>query len=282
MSGCPAIVFVAALAWAPAAIAQVRPAILSVSIGEHYGTVYVAHPRLPVMVLVLRGEPVQLEVTLTTRADKTVLRVRPGAAAAFTARLVPTGPTPTPDAEILWDRPVRPSGGFYRRTPFDLPATLGRGEYARWVATIRQFESVPSGVYRFEVAPQFDRRYLPALAVNNDGIVIELRDVKTLNERLEWARIQATRAFANRELATTEMWARRMLAMYAHSGWAHVLLADAAANRGAMAEARAHYVKAIELLRSGGDALFLEANTAHTRGEILGNLTLRLTTLDRR
>jgi hypothetical protein len=98
------------------------------------------------------------------------------------------GPTPTPNAEILWDRPVRPSGGFYRPTAFDLPTTLRRGEYARWVATIRQFASVPSGVYRFEVAPQFDRNYLPELAVNNDAIVIELRDVKTLNERLESAR----------------------------------------------------------------------------------------------
>jgi hypothetical protein len=236
---------------------------LSTSIGDYYGTIYTAPPEAPVDHVLLRGEPVSLNVSIHGTGSVSV-RLRAGARRAFEPTLVRLGSsTPLQGVTFVIHEPERGAQSM------------------RWRVDVHGIAAVPSGVYRIEVGPQLQNGSGASIAINSDAITIAIRDVGDLPERLELLRVQATRALSNRDLESTERLAGEMVKAYPTSAFGHMLQAEAAARRGQTVRARSLYEKTVELLRTRADALGTSLMTNHRLQEFIAGVESKLSSLAR-
>jgi hypothetical protein len=271
------IVAFLALLLAQAAPARGTKVRLFVNLAEYYGTVYVRPPSGGADHVLLRGQRLTVHLRIVNGGEDQELRLRPSQSAPF--RFQVTGmDSGTPVAQGVVAQPALWRGAG-REEPRALPATLKQRESLQWDATVPTFHQLPAGHYRLLAEAQVEGTVGGLPEVNNDHVVIELRDVVGQAERVELLRIAATRAFRNNDSAQAEAAARQLLAAYPQSAFAYMLIGDAAVARHDASSARAAFTRASELLRSRGDTLFAAVATEHQLSETIGAIEMRIAAL---
>ena len=227
------------------------------------------------MVGSLRGQPLSARISVVNNGDDVEIRLRPGRSTPFGVRVAEAGSSRIV-AEAVAGSPSRGQG---RDGPARLPATLKRAEGLLWDASIPDFQQLPAGRYRVKVESALELAGGGVPTVNNDVVVIEIRDVVGLAERVELLRIAATRALRARDFAGTEAASRQLLAIHPQSAFAYLLIGDAAMARQDTTAARAAYLRAAELLRGRGDTLYVAVATEHSMAETIGAVEAKLRAL---
>ena len=146
---------------------------------------------------------------------------------------------------------------------------------------IPDVQQLPAGRYQVKVESALELAGGGVPAVNNDVVVIEIRDVVGLAERVEALRIAATRALRARDVVGTDAASRQLLAIHPQSAFAYLLIGDAAMGRQDTTAAGAAHLRASELLRGRGDTLYVAVATEHSIGETIGAIEAKLRGLTR-
>ncbi len=261
---------------APARRSKVR---LSVTIAEYDSTVYVRGPSGGADHVLLRGQPLTLRLSIVNHGEDQVVRLRPSESAAFRVHVAAVG-SAEPVAQGVVSPSPRLSGGG-RQGPHALPATMKQRESLQWDASVPGFQQLPAGRYRVKADAHVESTPGGAPEVNNDSLVIELRDIAGEAERVELLRITATRALSNNDLAQADGAARQLLAAYPQSAFAYMLIGDVAAARKDVSAARTAYVAASKLLGGRGDTLFAAVATEHQMSETIGAIDMKIAALGR-
>jgi hypothetical protein len=245
------------------------------NIGEYFGTVYVQSSRQGVDHVLLRGQPLTATIRIVNAGTPALIRIRDNQSAPFSVQLIPAGS----DRSVAEGRilPVPISG---RKGESPLPRRLGRSEELLWHVSVPDFERVPPGVYRLTARTLIVDAAGSPPAVNNDSIVVELRDVVSLADRVEAARVAATRAMSRQDYATADTLARGLIEIYPQSAFGYFLVGDAALHRRDSASARRAYLKALELLRSRADTLYAAVATEHSLVSTIEALEAKIRWLD--
>ena len=249
--------------------------LVFVNIGEYFGAIYVQRPRHGADYVLLRGAPLTASVRIVNGDTPAQIRIRDNQSAPFSVQLVPIGS----DRSVAEGKiSIVPTGRNRGESP--LPRTLLPSEELLWHVSVPDFEHVPSGVYRLIARMHVVDAGGSPPAFNNASVAVELRDVVSLADRVEAARVAATRAISRRDFAAADTLARRMIALYPQSAFAFILVGDAAAYHGDTVSAHPAYLKALELLRSRGDALYAAVATEHSLAESIGAIEARIRRLD--
>ena len=246
---------------------------MSTSIGEYYSTVYVPPPSGDVDYVLLRGQPLSARISVDNNGDDVEIRLRPGRSTPFGVRVTEVGSSRIVAEAVAGSPSLRGRG---RDGPARLPATLKRSEGLRWDASIPDFQQLPAGRYQVKVESALELAGGGVPAVNNDVVVIEIRDGVSLAGRVEALRIAATRALRAGDFVGTDAASRQLLAIHPQSAFAYLLIGDAAMGRQDTTAARAAYLRASELLRGRGDTLYIAVATEHSIGETIGAVEAKL------
>jgi hypothetical protein len=249
------------------------------SIGEYYGTVYVPPPSGEVDYVLLRGQPLSARISVVNEGDEDEIRLRPEQSTPLRVRVAAVGSSTTVTEAVAGASPAL--RGLNRQGMGRLPATLKRSEGLLWDVSIPDFQRLPPGRYRVKVESGLERAGGGTPDVNNDVLVVEIRDVVSLSERVEALRVTATRALRARDFAATDAAARQLLAIYPESAFAYLLIGDAALGREDTTAARAALVRAVELLRGRGDTLYVALATEHSITERIESTEAKLDGLNR-
>ncbi len=274
-----AIATILALAVAQAAPARRTKVRLFVSIAEYYGTVYVRGPSGDVDHVLLRGQPLTLRLSIVNQGDDQEVRLRSSESAAFEVLVSAVGSAEPLAKSVVTQSPLLRGGG--REGPNALPATLKPRDSLQWEASVPDFQQLPAGRYRVKADAHVESTRGGSPEVNNDYLVIELRDIVGDAERVEMLRITATRALRNSDPAQADAAARQLLAAYPPSAFAYMLIGDVAVARKDVSAARAAYMRASELLGGRSDTLFAAVATEHQMSETIGALDTRIAALGR-
>ncbi len=239
---------------------------------------YVPPPSGGVDYALLRGQPLSARISVVNNGDEVEIRLRPGRSRPFEVRVTEVGSSKIVAEAGAGSPSLRGPG---RDGPARLPATLKRSEGLLWDVSIPDFQQLPAGRYQVKVESALELAGGGVPAVNNDVVVIEIRDVVGLAERAEALRIAATRALRARDFAGTEVSSRQLLAIHPQSAFAYLLIGDAAMGRQDTTAARAAYLRASGLLRDRVDALYVAAATEHSIAETIGAVEAKLRALRR-
>jgi TolA-binding protein len=259
---------------APARRAKVR---VYVSLAEYYGTIYVPPPSEGADHVLLRGQPLTARLRIVNQGENQEVRLRASQSSPFQVYVARVG-SREPLAQGVVAQAAMISGAG-RQGPSALPAKLKQGESLQWEASVPNFQQLPAGHYRLKADAQVESTVGGSPDVNNDVLVIELRDVAGAAERVELLRITATRAVRNGDFARADAAARELLAAYPPSAFGYLLIGEAAVARKDVNSARAAFTRASELLRDRGDTLFAGVATAHQMSETIGAIETRLAAL---
>jgi TolA-binding protein len=277
MTTTTAIVTILALLLAQATPARRTKVRVYVSLAEYYGTVYVRPPSGGADHVLLRGQPLTARLSIANQGEDQEVRLRPSQSAPFKVHVAGMGSV-EPLAQGVVAQPALLRGAG-RQGPRALPTTLKHRESLHWDATVPNFQQLPAGHYRLKADAQVESTVGGSPEVNNDNLVIELRDVVGQAERVELLRITATRALRNNDYAQADAAARQLLAAYPQSAFAHMLIGDAAVARKDVNSARAAFNRASELLRGRGDTLYRAVATEHQVSETIEAMDMRIAAL---
>jgi hypothetical protein len=240
---------------------------LYVNIDEHYGTVYVPPAAHGADFVCFRGQPLSLRVSVVNHGLRKQLRLRQGATLPFDTRVQRAGSGRGDTVpQIGFDAVERVSAR--KRASVTLPATLDTSDRLEWIARVNGLDAAPPGVYRVAFEPRLQTAAGESLAINNDSVVIELRDVAGAADRIEVLRIDATRASASGDPAGADRCARQLLAAHPASVYGHLILADVALQRRDVAAGRAALGQALKLLAARADTLLTAMSSEHTLQEL--------------
>jgi len=279
MTSTTAVVTILALLIAQAAPARRVKVRVFVSLSEYYGTIYVRPPSNGADHVLLRGQPLSTRLSIVNDGEDQEVRLRPSQSAPFKVQVVAEGSAKPLAQGVVAQSAFLRAGSLQK--PGGLPTTLKQRESLQWDATVPAFQQLPAGLYRVKADAQVESTIGGPPEVNNDHLVIELRDVTGQAERVELMRVNATRAFRNGNLTQTEAAAQQLLAAYPQSAFAYMLIGDVAKARNDASAARAAYIRASELLRGRGDTLFTAVATDHQISETIDALELRISSLGR-
>ena len=229
--------------------------------------------------MLLRGQPLALRLSIVNHGEDQDVRLRPSETVAFKVHVAAVGSAEPLAQGVVTQSPLLNRGG--RQGPSPLPATLKQRETLQWEASVPDFQQLPAGRYRVKADSHVESSRGGSPEVNNDYLVIELRDIVGDAERVELLRITATRALASNDFAQADAAARQLLAAYPSSAFAHMLIGDVAKARKDVSSARAAYIRASELLRGRGDTLFAAVATEHQVSETIGAIDMRIAALGR-
>jgi hypothetical protein len=273
------IVTILALTLAQATPARRTKVRVYVSLAEYYGTVYVPPPSGGADHVMLRGQPLTTRLRIVNEGEDQEVRMRPSQSVPFKVHVAAEGSAkPLAQGVVGQSTQFRAAG---RQGPSTLPVTLKQRESLHWDATVPNFQQLPAGRYRVKADAQVESTLGGSPEVNNDHLVVELRDVAGQAERVEMLRIAATRALRNSDFAQTDAAARQLLAAYPQSAFAYMLIGDAALARNDVGSARAAYIRASELLRGRGDTLFAAVATEHQVSETIDAIDMKIAGLAR-
>jgi hypothetical protein len=229
--------------------------------------------------VLLRGQPLTLLLSIVNHGEDQEVRLRPSESVAFKVHVARVGSAEPLALGVVTQSPLLRGSG--RQGPNALPATLKQRESLQWEASVPDFQQLPAGRYRVKADAHVESTRGGSPEVNNDYLVIELRDIIGDAERVELLRITATRALATNDFAQADAAARQLLAAYPPSAFAYMLIGDVALARKDVSSARAAYTRASELLGSRSDTLFAAVATEHQMSETIGAIDMRIAALGR-
>ena len=255
-------------------------AVMYVTLGEYFSTVYTATPQAHAEYVWWRTEPLVLRVSLTNEGrdrEPTVIRTAPGSRSPFAVSIAAVEGRKPQVAKVSWFSLVT-SGPSLSERPATLPAALESSSSLRWTGVTSDVSSLRPGIYRFTVRSELNLGET-SLRVDNDSVRVDLRDVATDTDRLELLRIRATRCLREKQYACADSFADTMAKIHPQAAIAFWLKGQSAAARGDARAARRHYSKSVELLASKADRIFIELNPEHRVSEFIAGIKARVNQL---
>jgi len=248
-----------------------------VNLAEYYGTVYVRPPSAGADHVLLRGQLLAAHLRIVNHGKEQQVHLRPSQSAPFNVHVAAMSSGESLAQGVVAQPALLRGAG--REEPRALPATLKQGDSLQWEATVPNFQQLPAGHYRLKADAQVEGSIGGSPEVNNDHLVIELRDIAGRAERVELLRITATKAVRNRDFAEADAAARELLAAYPQSAFGYMLIREAAVGRKDVTSARTAFTRAAELLRGRGDTLFAAVATEHQMSETIEAIEMRIAAL---
>lgn len=223
---------------------------------EYYDRAYVAPPAPPARHVYFAGEPIYVRIAVGNRDD--VAKPLDLGGRPFEQSLDVSAVTAPSGAGDVVLRRVGAGelvdGGRVTAAEWqgfvDVPA---RGEL-RVHATLATKGPMPPGVYDVRVVP---RNAGPNLRLLSTGLCFELRPLTTPAERAEVIRRRMESAETYQQDALAERLADELLALYPASASAYQVKALVAERRGRLKEATAALEKALRLIQTKEDVLFV-------------------------
>ena len=177
-----------------------------VNLAEYYGTVYVRPPSAGADHVLLRGQLLAAHLRIVNHGKEQQVHLRPSQSAPFNVHVAAMSSGESLAQGVVAQPALLRGAG--REEPRALPATLKQGDSLQWEATVPNFQQLPAGHYRLKADAQVEGSIGGSPEVNNDHLVIELRDIAGRAERVELLRITATKAVRNRDFAEADAAAR--------------------------------------------------------------------------
>ena len=231
--------------------------VLLVTTGEYYGETYTETPRDNARFVFFTGEAIKLRVTIVNQGlDDSELRWRiPAGQSVFTiTSLRDLDPVEIP---VGFGEGRQRSAVDRSTSPVSLsqPAALRAGEAIIWDAEVSN--PLNPGQYKITVnvnaTDGLSRRIVPRATMFS----FEVRP-RGAAARVEIARRNATRHLADNHLDDAEAAVEELARLLPNSSAASLIRGHIASQRGAAAAARAHFDRAVEILRSDSDTLLLK------------------------
>jgi hypothetical protein len=223
-----------------------------------YDVEYVAPPNLPGNYVLFVGEVMELRISLGNRGDVdqtvTIGEVPIGRAVLTRGLRIPAGGSVP---RVL----VQPVGRVIDGQ--NVSTVNWEGELhvpsrgtLEFPATVVVPDDGPPGLYEFETVPGFAATTAPIVPLGT-GLRFELRRALSSEDRVEMVRRRMRQSFNRGDLAGAEEAADKLLTMYPSSSAAYQLKGEVAEERGQRQRAISQYQRALELLSSGQDKLWL-------------------------
>jgi hypothetical protein len=249
---------------------------------EYYSTVYTRPPSPGSDYVALRGLPFTLSVAVSNEGSGAEVLSRlaangagPGVLRILRADIEQNTPA---EAAVAW------RGPFWRSRPAvsdDKPLTLGPNESIHWEGSVTGFEALPAGQYRVQLLSDLRESGGLPVRFNNDHVVLELRDTTELPERVEMLRIAATQAFAHGQLESASAAIANLLAVYPDSAFGYMIRGEIALKNGDNAAAAIAFQRALDLIRSRADYLYISNEPERSVQETEEHLQAKLLRLGR-
>ncbi len=249
------------------------------AIGEYYGTVY-TKPSSQAEYVLLKGLQLSLKLSITNEGKSEESVIEEASEMADRVRITNLQNHSQTDSFLsaTWGSPqpgsVKLTGAFGQ-------VALAPRSSVRWFGLVMGSERLAPGIYRVKVGKTFrDSQNRPVL-INNMEITFEVRDIGEVPEQVEYLRISAMRALAAGDVKAGESVIARLQKANPNSVFAQTMLADIALSRGDRIAAEFALQRALDLVRSRADSLFVANAREHSMEELAGTLYARLLELRR-
>jgi hypothetical protein len=242
-----------------AGVARAQPTsrlVYGAILTEYYDRAYVAAPTPPARHVYFAGEPIDVRIAVGNRDD--VAKPLDLGSRSFEQSLDVSVVTAPPGVGDVVLRRVGAGelldGGRVRAAEWQgVVAVPAQGE-VRVYATLATRGPMPPGVYDVRVVP---RNAGPNLRLLSTGLCFEVRPLTTQAERAEVIRRRMESAETYRQDVLAERLADELLELYPPSASAYHVKALVAERRGRPEEATAALERALRLIRTKQDVLFV-------------------------
>jgi hypothetical protein len=252
--------------------------------GEYHGTMYVPPPTVPAVFLAFATEPLSLSLAIgnPTIADRSLNLSSTAATQAFkvTAIRIPAGGT----VPSLLVNPVADvsSRGVVSTQDWAGTIDVPTNSSIVWKGTLFFAAKAAPGVYELQITPTFGASDGSALNPFGTLVRYEVRDVVSREDRAELARRRMMHAYVAGAELDAETAADALLAVYPQSALAYQVKGEMARRQGRAQQAVQSFERAVELLASGQDTLYVAHVSAQEVNRMLLSLRQTLQVLQRR
>ncbi|RMG47252.1 MAG: hypothetical protein D6723_16290 [Acidobacteria bacterium] len=233
-----------------------------VRVGENYGTTYTSPPAKGAYFVIFQGEPITVRLDILNDGSKKAMvianELRPEEAFQVTVLKAPTpevrgnlGIEVSPSVKLILPKTAIPVEWSER---IELPPQARL--YFEAKVTGEQ-EALPPGIYHLKFRCRLKSASGKEIPAHSEIFQFEIRAVETFEDRLEVLIREATRLFVREKYEETEKKVNELLLLYPNSAAGYGLKGSIAEVRGKKDEAIKAYRKALDLLRSGRDTIYL-------------------------
>lgn len=257
-----------------------------VRVGESYGTVYVPPPKGSANFVFFQGEPVMIELEVFNESSKQSTVLAKGMALKDAFRMVVLeAPSAKPQSELgIEVSPLLklklPNVETEARWSEQIVLPPQSGLKVQVKITSGQ-DHLPAGSYSLKFQCLLKRAARKDIQVHTDTFAFEVRSVETFGDRLEVVRRQAMRLFTTGKPKEADQRLTELLQLYPNSSISYTIKGHIAMSLGKNDEAVRLYQKALDLLQSRMDTIYLNHTPRHVVDEVIGLLTATLRSLQK-
>ncbi len=255
---------------------------LFVRVGEHFGTVYTPPPTGGADFVIFQGEPIKIELEIFNEGSKEAVVVTRGIAPKDAFHMVVVE-APMSKVKPQLSLEVSPSVKL-RLTNAEILAhwseqiVLPPQSGLKFEAVVVSgLERLPTGIYKLKFRSLLKSASGKDIPANNDTFTFEIRAVETFEDRLEVLGRQAMRLFVREKYQEAEKKLNEVLLLYPNSSGSYTMKGHIAMALGKKDEAIKAYRKALDLLQSKMDTLYLShassVSVEHSIGFLLATLS---------
>ncbi len=252
-----------------------------VRVGESYGTTYTPPPAEGAYFVFFQGEPITVRLDILNEGSKKAMVVanelRPEEAFRMTVLKAPT-----PEVKGRLGIEVSPS------VKLILPKTAISAEWSERIElpprsrlyfearVTSEQEALPPGIYHLKFRCRLKSASGKEIPAHSEIFQFEIRAVETFEDRLEVLRRQAARLSTRGEYEEAEKKLDELLLLYPNSSHSYIEKGNMAMVQGKKDEAAKAYQRALDLLQSRMDTIYLsyahDVSIEHTIGFLLATL----------
>jgi tetratricopeptide (TPR) repeat protein len=140
-------------------------------------------------------------------------------------------------------------------------------------------EKLPTGIYKLKFRSLLTGASGKEIPANNDTFIFEVRSVNTFEDQIEMLRRQAMHLFTQGAYPEADQKLNELLKFYPNSSVSYIVKGHIAMSRNKRDEAANAYKKALDLLRTGADAIYSSYASRVVIEDTIGNLTATLRSL---
>lgn len=259
---------------------------IRVRIGEYYGTGYTPSAAKGADFVFFQGEPVKIKFDIFNEGPtQSVVNTRGTMPKGVIQMLVLEAPSSKAMTSLNVE--VSPSIKLIRPTSETTVKWAGQiilqpESGLEFLVTVTDAqENWPTGIYKLKFKCLLKTATGKEFPVNNDTFSYEIRSVESLGDRIEILRRQAARFFTQGQYREAEKKLDELLRLYPNSSLAyaekgHIMMAHGKKDRAAMS-----FKKAIDLLQSRMDTIYLSYAPSRMVEEIIASLAATLRNLQK-
>ncbi|RMG52703.1 MAG: tetratricopeptide repeat protein [Acidobacteria bacterium] len=259
---------------------------LFVRVGEHFGTVYTSPPAGGADFVIFQGEPIKVELEIFNEGSKEAVVVTGGIAPKDAFHMVVVE-APMPKVKTRLSLEVSPSvklrlTNAEMSTHWSEQIVLPPQSGLKFKAmVVSDSERLPTGIYKLKFRSLLKSASGKDIPANNDTFTFEIRAVETFEDRLEVLIREATWLFVREKYQEAEKKINELLLLYPNSAASYGMKGFIARVRGRKEEAVKAYKKALDLLRSKNDTIYLSHASSVEVEHVIGTLLATLRSLQK-